>query len=140
MPAIMQRFRKGNTLGTSITKLIIPSEYKAKRAVAKTWHNPYTETEKVKSEKERTKYESLLAYNRIWTGDEDRPGWRDLREEAILLKGTTCIKCGETRHPSEVQVDHIKPRARFKDQTEADSMDNLQSSAHHATELRPRLI
>ena len=126
MPAIMQRFRKGNTFGTSTIKLIMPTEYKAKRFVAKTWYNPYTETEMVKSEKERIKYEILLAYNRIWSGHEDRQGKGDLREEAILLKGTTCAKCGITLHPSEVQVDHTIPRARFKDQTEADSMDNLQ--------------
>jgi group II intron reverse transcriptase/maturase len=126
MPAIMQRFRKGNTFGTSTIKLIMPSEYKAKRFVAKTWYNPYTETEKVKSEKERIKYESLLAYNQIWSGHEDRQGKGDLREEAILLKGTTCAKCGITLPPSEVQVDHIILRAWFKDQKEADSMDNLQ--------------
>jgi hypothetical protein len=126
MPAIMQRFRKGNTLGTSTIKLTMPSEYKAKRFVAKTWYNPYTEPEKAKNEKERLKYESLPAYNRIWYGNEDRPGWSDLREEIILLKGTTCNTCGITLHPSEVEVDHIKPRVRFKDQTEADSMDNLQ--------------
>ncbi len=126
MPVIMQRFRKGNTFGTSTTTLIMSTEYKAKRFVAKTWHNPYTEPEKAKSEKERIKYESLTAYNQIWNGHEDRQGKGDLREEAILLKGTTCNKCGITLHPSEVQVDHIKSRARFKDQTEADSMDNLQ--------------
>jgi hypothetical protein len=28
-----------------MTKLIMPTEYKAKRFVARTWHNPYTEPE-----------------------------------------------------------------------------------------------
>ena len=134
MPAIMQRFRKGNTFGTSITTLVMPSEYKAKRFVAKTWHNPYTEPEKVKSEKERIKYESLLTYNPLWSGNEDRQGKGDLREEVILLKGTVCAlnmpdiceSKGKPLHPSEVEVDHIIPRARFKDLTKADSMDNLQ--------------
>jgi RNA-directed DNA polymerase len=134
MPAIMQRFRKDNTFGTSIVTLIMPSEYKAKRFVAKTWHNPYTEPEKVKSEKERITYESLLTYNQLWNGNEDRQGKGDLREEVILLKGTVCAlnmpdiceSKGNPLHPSEVEVDHITPRARFKDLTKADSMDNLQ--------------
>ncbi len=55
MPAVMRRFRKGNTFGTSMTTLVMPPEHKAKRFVAKTWHNPYTEPEKVKSEKARIK-------------------------------------------------------------------------------------
>jgi len=144
MPATMQRFRKGNTFGTSMTTLVRPTEYKAKRFVATTWHNPYTEPEKVKSEKERIKYESLPAYSRIWDGDEDRPGWRDLREEVILLKGTTCSNCGTTLHPSEVEVDHIKRPTRFKDPTEANSMDNLQilcTPCHRAkTKAAPKVL
>jgi RNA-directed DNA polymerase len=126
MPEVMQRFREDNTLRTKTLKLVMPSEYKAKRFVAKTWHNPYTETEKVKSERERIKRESLFTYDQIWTGYEDRHGKGDLREEAMLLKGTTCNQCGRTLHPSEVEIDHVTPRTRFKDPTEADSMDNLQ--------------
>ena len=57
-----------------------------------------------------------------------------LREEVILLKGTVCAlnmpdiceSKGKPLHPSEVEVDHIIPRTRFKDLTKADSMDNLQ--------------
>ena len=39
MPAIMQRFRKENTFGTGTIKLVMPTEYKAKRYIARTWHN-----------------------------------------------------------------------------------------------------
>jgi hypothetical protein len=134
MPAVMRRFRKGNTFGTSMTTLVMPTEHKAKRFVAKTWHNPYTEPEKVKSEKARIKYESLPTYNQNWDGHENRQGQGDLREEIILLKGTVCAlnmpgiceSKGEPLHPSEVEVDHIIPRTRFKDPMKADSMDNLQ--------------
>jgi 5-methylcytosine-specific restriction endonuclease McrA len=107
--------------------------YKAKRFVAKTWHNPYTEKEKAREEKERIKRESLFSYNQLWHGEEDRQGAWDLREEMILLKGTICairgadcISQGKPLHPSEVETDHIIPRKRFKDPKEADSMDNLQ--------------
>ena len=134
MPAVMQRFRKGHTFGTSMATLVMPTEYKAKRFVAKTWHNPYTDTEMVKREKARIRRESLPTYNHIWNGNEDRQGTGDLREEVILRKGTVCAlnmpdicaSKGKPLHPSEVEVDHIIPRTRFKDLTKADSMDNLQ--------------
>ena len=43
----------------------MPTEYKAKRFVAKTWHNPYTEKDEVKREKERIKRESLFTYDNL---------------------------------------------------------------------------
>ena len=60
MPAIMQRFRKGNTFGNGTITLIMPSEYQTKRFLAKAWHNPYTEQDEVKKEKERMKRENLF--------------------------------------------------------------------------------
>ena len=60
----------------------------------------------------------------------------------ILLKGTVCAlqlpDCesnGKPLHPSEVEMDHIILRAKFKDVQEADRMSNLQpvcSSCHRA--------
>ena len=126
IPTIMQRFRKGNTLGTKSIKLEMPQDQKARKRLVKAWHNPYTEKEEIKREKNRIKRESLFSYDQILTGDHDRPGGMDLREEVLLRDGPVCIKCGNTFHPSELQMDHIKARARFKDPREADSMDNLQ--------------
>jgi 5-methylcytosine-specific restriction endonuclease McrA len=95
--------------------------------LVKTWHNPYTA-------KEAIVREQFIWYESLWSGyEKDRPGWNDLREEVILLKGTVCaiqgpdcISKGNPLHPSEVEIDHIKLRKRFKDPTEADRMDNLQ--------------
>jgi RNA-directed DNA polymerase len=130
---VLRKHSKDNTFGTRARKLIRPDSYKAKRFVAKTWHNPYTEKEMVKEEKERIKRESLFSYNQIWDGEEHRQGEWDLREEMILLKGTICAiqgpgctSQGEPLHPSEVEMDHIIPRNRFKYPKEANSMDNLQ--------------
>jgi hypothetical protein len=122
MPRVMRRFRMGGTLGTKTRKLKQLTEYKAKRSVARTWHNPYTEPEKVKEEKERIKRESLFSYNQSWDGNEERYGWGDLRDEVIFIKGTicalnlpdTCESKGRPLHPSEVEIDHIIPRNRFK--------------------------
>ena len=135
MPAVIRKYQKdcthggGNTYGTSSIKLTMPQEYKAKRHLAKTWHNPYTAKEEIVREK-------ILTYESLWYGDEDRQGWSDTREEVISLKGTTCYVCGTELHPSEVEIDHFStPRARFKDKTEADRMKHLQpicTSCHRA--------
>jgi 5-methylcytosine-specific restriction endonuclease McrA len=142
IPAVLRRFTKDNTFCTRTRKLVRPDTYKAKRFVAKTWHNPYTEKEKVQEEKDRVKRESLFSYDRIWTGEENRQGREDLREEMIFLKGTMCAiqgpDCtsrGKPLHPSEVEMDHIIPRAKFKNPMEADRMSNLQpicTSCHRA--------
>jgi RNA-directed DNA polymerase len=132
-PQVMKRYKRENgktmTLGTETITLVLPNAYKAKKLLAKSWHNPYTAKEAIVREK-------LLWYESLWIGHEDRHGWSDRREEMILLKGTTCYVCGTTLHPSAVEVDHAtKPRARFKDITEADRMKHLQpicTSCHRA--------
>jgi len=126
MPAIMQRFRKDTTLRTKAIPLVMPTEYKAKQLLVKTWHNPYTAPEKVMQEKDRLKRESLFCYDKLWRGHEDRQEGMDLREEVILRDGPTCKSCGNTFHPSEVQVDHNIPRTRFKNPLDADRLENLQ--------------
>jgi hypothetical protein len=74
MPGVMRTYREGNTFKYKSAKLAMPDEYKAKRFVAKTWHNPYTEPEQVKEEKDRIKRESLLSYDKGWDGQEIRQG------------------------------------------------------------------
>jgi 5-methylcytosine-specific restriction endonuclease McrA len=143
MPEVMEKYRDGDTITYKSVKLAMPTEYKAKRFVARTWHNPYTEPEQVREEKDRIKRESLLSYDRIWDGTETRQGWEDLREEVILLKGTTCYICGTELHPYEVEIDHSKPRSRFKDKTEADRMKHLQplcTSCHRAKTKTDRKV
>jgi Group II intron, maturase-specific domain/HNH endonuclease len=128
IPKVLRKYMKGNTFGTTATSLVLPTTYKAKRYMAKRWHNPYTEKEAILREK-------ILAYESLWTGKEDRYGYKDLREEVILRKGTTCYLCGTVLHPSEVEIDHDTPRKRFKDPTEADRMKHLQplcTSCHRA--------
>ena len=129
MSDVMYRFRKGNTFGTKAVLLTMPNEFKAKKLLTKTWHNPYTAKEAIRRER-------FLIYERLWSGAEPRKGWGDIREEVMLLKGTTCYVCGTVLHPSEVEIDHFAtPRFRFKDKTEADRMKHLQpicTSCHRA--------
>jgi RNA-directed DNA polymerase len=132
-PTVMRRYTRvvenNTTLGTKSTTLVLPRMYKAKKLLAKSWHNPYTA-------KEAIIRENIIWYESLWTGYEDRQGWSDTREEVIFRKGTTCYMCGTKLHPYEVEIDHAtKPRARFKDKTEADRMKHLQpvcTSCHRA--------
>jgi group II intron reverse transcriptase/maturase len=113
-------------LGTKTITLLSPHAYKAKKLLVKTWHNPYTANEAIIQEK-------YIWYESLWSGYENRKGRRDLREEVIQLKGTVCAlnmpdiceSKGKPLHPSEVEIDHIIPRKKFKDPTEADRMGNL---------------
>ena len=118
MPVIMQRYKEGSTFRTKQTTLAMPNEYKAKKLMVKTWHNPYTEKDAIIREK-------FFSYENVWR-KEDRKGWQDLREAVMLAKGTTCYVCGRDLHPSEVEIDHITPRVRFKNPMEADRMKHLQ--------------
>jgi hypothetical protein len=120
MPEIMRKYRKGNTLMYQSSLLEKPSKYTAKRCVARTWHNPYTETEQGRTEKDRMKRESLCTHDNAWIGKESRPGMMDLREATLLRDGPMCAMCEETCQPYEVQGDHIIRRAKCKHPTEAD--------------------
>lgn len=107
MPEIMRRYRKGNTFLYKSILLEKPSKYTAKRFVARTWHNPYTEPEQVRAEKDRIKRESLFTHDNAWIGKESRPGRMDLREESLLRDGPICAMCKDTFQPYEVQVDTL---------------------------------
>jgi RNA-directed DNA polymerase len=140
MSGIMPRFLKDNTLGTNARKLVMPNEYKAKRLMAKTWHNPYTEKDEVGKEKERIRRESLFSYDNVPPG-ENRIGGQDLRDEVILRDGPICAWCKKEFHLFEVQVDHIKARARFKNPEDADRMENMQvlCTRHHRAKTKADL-
>ena len=101
--------------------------------------------------KETIQREAIFTWNDLWSGYEYRQGWMDLREEVISLKGTVCAlnmpdiceSNGKPLHPSEVEIDHIQPRARFKMKTEADRMKHLQpvcTSCHRAKTQTDRKV
>jgi RNA-directed DNA polymerase len=119
MADIMRKYWKDGNWSTKQIKLIRPREYTAKRLLKRVWHNPYTAKEAIIREK-------VLWYDNLWLGGEDRKNWSDIREEVMALKGTTCHVCGTKLHESEVEVDHITPRSRFKDTKEADRLKHLQ--------------
>jgi len=129
-PAVLRQYKRAvnniTTLGTTTRTLVMPHSYKARRLLAKSWHNPYTAQEAIARER-------FLWYESLWSGHQGRQGQSDLREDMMQLKGTMCaiqgpdcLSRGTPLHPSEVEMDHIISRAKFKDPTEADRMGNLQ--------------
>ena len=143
MPEVMRKYRRGNTFQYRSVTLDMPSHYKAKRFVARTRHNPYTEPEQVRAEKDRIKRESLFTHDNTWIGHESTHGQMDLREEALLRDGPMCAMCKGSFHPYEVQVDHIILRAKFKNPTDADRLENLQvlcTNCHRAKTKMDRRV
>jgi len=93
-----------------------------------------------RSTKERIKRESLFSYDSVHTR-EDRPREGELREEVLLRDGPICAWCKKEFNPFEVQVDHIKPRARFKNPEDTDHIDNMQvlCTEHHRAKTKTDL-
>ena len=126
MPEVMKRYDDGTTFVTNSNKMDKLQQHTAKRLLTKTWHNPYTAKEAIMRER-------LFMLESLWSGYEQRHGGMDWREEVIARKGTICAINGpdcESRgvplHPSEVEVDHIKLRIRFKYPKDADRIENGQ--------------
>src|SRR5215467_4639781 len=82
----------------------------------------------------------LFSYDDIHAG-ESRPGQGDLREEVLLRDGPICAWCKKACNLWEVQVDHIKPSARFKRPQDADRLENLQvlCTEHHRAKTKTDL-
>jgi Group II intron, maturase-specific domain/HNH endonuclease len=126
MPKVMKKYYANSTFEIKTSKMALPSDHKVKKLLTKTWHNPYTAKEAIARER-------LIILESLWSGNEYRQRGTDIRKEVIAAKGTICAingpDCeskGTPLHPSEVEVDHIILRARFKNPKDADHMKNLQ--------------
>ena len=144
MPNVMGKYRRNNTIGYKTLTLVMPTDFKAKRLLLTTWHNPYIAQEQIIREE-------LFTWDDLWSGDETRHGRMDLREEVIELKGTVCVlnlpaiceSNGKPLHPSEVEIHHEPTRKRFKVKTEADRMKHLHpvcTSCHRAKTKADRKV
>lgn len=122
MPAVMQRFRKGNTFATSTHALMLPTSIKTKRYLKPCKKpNPYTATDRLRLERETV----FRLPN--WTGAEWRPGRADLRWQVLERDGYRCQLSGRPVTPATAHVDHIKSRSCFSRPEQADCLENLQT-------------
>ena len=119
MPEVMKKFRIDNTFGTATVTLLQPTQFKAKWHKARVIPNPYL------SSSPQIERENLLDLDGLWTGREERPGMADLKEGVYRRDSGNCGRCGQHVSWTRAHLDHIKPRATFKDKAQADVGENL---------------
>jgi RNA-directed DNA polymerase len=119
MPEVMKKFRTGNTFGTATITLLQPTQFKAKWHKARVIPNPYL------SPTPLIKRERLFDLDEKWTGQEARAGMADLKESVYRRDSGKCGRCGQKVPWKQAHLDHIKPRATFKDKAQADVEENL---------------
>jgi group II intron reverse transcriptase/maturase len=120
-PKVLRKFGKEGFLGTKTQTLLKPSDIKRKRHIMSQATNPYT------SPNQRLVREKLPNLDGAWSGQEARTGSWDLRDIVLERDNHTCQRCGTSLPSWEAQVDHIKPRSRFKHRVNADTQENLQT-------------
>jgi hypothetical protein len=119
MPGVMKKFRIDNTFGTATVTLLQPTQFKAKWHKARVIPNPYL------SSAPQIERENLVDLDGMWTGWEERPGMADLKEGVYRRDSGKCGRCGQPVSWKRAHLDHIKPRAMFKDKAQADVGENL---------------
>lgn len=117
IPQVIRRFNKGPYWATEDFSLKAPRMYQTRKYKARSIPNPYIVNPR--NITRETWYETS------WTGCERRPGAWDMRLEILERDNFTCQMCSTKANEVEAQVDHIKPRRRFKRPEDADRPDNL---------------
>lgn len=118
-PKVMQQYRRDGGLGTEDLMLLRASEFKAlsyRERYLKT--NPYLSETPLAREKQLEEP--------LWRGQETRSGAQDLKRKLLAELGTHCAQCGQDMPVKQLELDHIKPVARFKNRQAANRLDNLQ--------------
>lgn len=63
-------------------------------------------------------------------------GWKDVRKDVLERDNHSCVVCGKSERPN---VHHIKPRRKFDDVSESNTLDNLITLCHsHHRKLEGR--
>jgi RNA-directed DNA polymerase len=119
MPEVMRRYRRGNTVATTESRLQLPSDFPTppyrKRFLKP---NPYTTQARSLAREE-------LPTETSWTGYEARPGMADLRPLILERDAYTCQLCGKKITTHTAALDHIRPVRRFKRPVDANRFENL---------------
>jgi 5-methylcytosine-specific restriction endonuclease McrA len=115
---VLRRFYTDSSLTDGTTKLTSHANFPTLRYGKRYLKpNPYTTQEKIEREE-------LLDEN-PWSGFEDRPGWTDLKRQALERDNWTCRICKAVCTPTTCQVDHIVQYNRYKRPVDANRLENL---------------
>ncbi len=101
MPQVLTRFYEDGPLGEGDVRLVrhtdFPTQQYKKRFLKP---NPYTTQECIGRER--------LPNENPWLGFEHRPGWADLRLQALERDHWTCLFCKQAVTSETAQVDHVR--------------------------------
>jgi 5-methylcytosine-specific restriction endonuclease McrA len=120
IPAVIRRFRRGNSFATTAYRLIKVSDFPSQ-----TYRhhflkpNPYTTQERIVREE--------LPHDPNWTGYECRPGMTDLRPLVLQRDNGVCQRCGVHVTPAAAVIDHRRLVRRFRRPVDANRVENLQT-------------
>jgi len=138
IPQVCQKYRQRHTFGTKNVRLVLPSAMKTKPYMGRKFSNPYT------AKSQKITREDLFDLEDVWLGTERRRGQQDIREAVIERDGLNCRICARPMASAyEAQIDHIKPRAAFKRQSDADRLGNQQvlcTTCHRAKTKSDRQV
>jgi RNA-directed DNA polymerase len=113
IPSVIRQYRSALTIA-----LVGHNDFPAKTYAERfDKPNPYTAEGKIVREE--------IPDENPWLETEDRPGSTDLRLVVIQRDEHRCCNCGESVTNATCQVDHKRPRSRFKRPEDADCLDNL---------------
>jgi len=125
MAHVMRRFyRRVNgvkTLATDEFAVVRLASIGHRRALAKTFANPYTMTEQTLVRPDE------FGLEHTWFGEERRLGMADLRPLALERDLWSCRNCGTRVTNLEARIDHVRPVSRFKRPVDANVLPNLQT-------------
>lgn len=128
---VIRRFNKGPYWATESKSLTAPRMYETRQYKARSISNPYIISP--------GSIQREIYTERNWTGYERRPGNWDTRLEILERDGYSCKNCGAKVSELEAQVDHIKPRRRFKRPENADKPENLWTLCYPCHEVKTKL-
>ena len=118
IPLVIRRYGQANTFGTKTRRLTLPSSFKTKRYKRKTPVNPYL------AEAANLTRDVHFDFEMAWIGTENRKGWFDIRDTVLERDEHACTQCGRSLEEYEIEVDHIKPIARYKRPSGAEFPEN----------------
>jgi RNA-directed DNA polymerase len=118
MPQTLTRYCEDGRLGEGNVRLVKHTDFPTQQYKERFLKpNPYTTQGGIEREE--------LPDENPWPGFESRPGWADIRLQALARDSWTCLVCKKAVTSETAEVDHVRPYACFKRPVDANRLENL---------------